>query len=265
MARLNLTEVNIINSNLSTEATTPSEPHDVVWTPQKAERFWNYFSSDPLFSNQYFSNHSGALLLEYLSALVKFEGRVLDYGCGLGYLVGHLLRRGIACEALDFSPSSINHVCDQFKHHPLFRGAIVATEVPTPLPEKSIDVLLSVEMVEHLFDQHLAPTLAEFHRLLRPGGTLIVTTPNDEDLDALRVLCPDCGARFHQYQHLRSWTAESLRQALERHGFETVICHATLIAPKPRAHRVREFLRRLRRLPTPPQPHLIYIGRSIGA
>ena len=254
-----------VNSKSIDETTAPAQRHDVVWTPQKAEQFWNYFSSDPKFSEQYFSNHSGALLLEYLSTLVKFEGRVLDYGCGLGYLVGHLLNRGTACEALDFSERSIKLVLQKFERHPLFRGATVANTVPTPLPDKSIDVLVSVEMVEHLFDEHLAPTFKEFHRLVRPGGTLIVTTPHDEDLAASRVLCPDCGACFHQYQHLRSWTADSLRQALESNGFETVTCHATLIAPKPKAHRLREFLRQLRKIPAPHQPHLIYIGRRSGA
>lgn len=244
--------------------TTQMEPHELVWTPEKAEAFWNYFSSDPRFAQQYFSNHSGDLLLEYLATLVKFEGDILDYGCGRGYLVGHLLRRGIECQALDFSSASINHVREQFDTHPLFRGATVATEVPTPLPEKSMDLVLSVEMVEHLFDQHLSPTFTEFHRLLRPGGTLIVTTPNEEDLEALRVLCPDCGAYFHQYQHLRRWSVDTLREALESHGFQTITCHATLIAPRGKAHRVRELLRQLRRLPEPPRPHLIYIGRSIG-
>src|SRR5690242_16646430 len=106
------------------------QPHEVVWTPEKAERFWNFFSSDPKFAQQYFSNHSGALLLEYLATLVKFEGRVLDYGCGLGFLVGHMLQRGIACQALDFSSASIERVRLQFDSHPLFRGATVATEVP---------------------------------------------------------------------------------------------------------------------------------------
>jgi SAM-dependent methyltransferase len=256
--------MSVIDSKLGGETSILRQPHEVVWTPEKAERFWNYFSSDPRFAQQYFSNHSGALLIEYLSKLVKFEGRVLDYGCGLGYLVGHLLNRGIACEALDFSETSIERVRQQFQDHPLFRGAIVAHEVPTPVPEKSIDLLLSVEMVEHLFDEHLVPTFTEFHRLLRPGGTLIVTTPNEEDLAASRVLCPDCGGCFHQYQHLRSWTVNSLRDALEPHGFETITCHATLIAPKPRAHRMREFLRQLRRLPAPPPQQLIYIGRRTG-
>jgi SAM-dependent methyltransferase len=257
--------MSVTNSKPGEETMVPGGAHEVVWTPEKAEQFWNYFSSDPKFSQQYFSNHSGALLLEYLRTLVRFEGRVLDYGCGLGYLVGHMLNHGIACEALDFSAASIARVRQQFEKHPLFRGATVASGVPTPLPEKSIDLLLSVEMVEHLFDQHLSPTFSEFHRLLRPGGTLIVTTPNDEDLDASRVLCPDCGAYFHQYQHLRSWATDSLREAMESHGFETVTCHATLIARKPRAHRMREILRQMRRLPPPPQPHLIYIGRRPGA
>jgi len=237
------------------------QPHEVIWTPEKSAGFWNYFSSDPEFSRQYFSNHSGGLLLEYLGRLAPLEGRVLDYGCGPGYLVAHLLQRGIACEAVDFSLSSVTRVRERFSDHPLFRGATLASELPTPLPEQSMDMVISVEMVEHLFDEHLGPTFEEFKRLLRPGGTLIVTTPNEENLAASRVLCPDCGGLFHQYQHIRTWSADTLRAALEAHGFETITCHATLIAPKVAAGGLRQLLRRLRKLPQPPQPHLIYVGR----
>ena len=237
------------------------EPHEVAWTPEKSGSFWSYFSNDPKFLSQYFSNHSGGLLIEHLEKYVPFEGRVLDYGCGPGYLIRHLLQRGLACEGLDFSTGTVERVRAQFDGHPLFRGATVATQLPTPLEDASIDLLLSVEMVEHLFDEQLLPTFREFHRVLRPGGTLVVTTPNEEDLDDLRVLCPDCGALYHQYQHVRSWSAETLRAALEPHGFETVDCHATLIAPKLKGGALRQFLRRLRNAPEPPKPHLIYIGR----
>jgi len=137
----------------------------------------------------------------------------------------------------------------------------VATQLPTPLSDASIDIIFSVEMVEHLFDEQLLPTFKEFQRLLRQGGTLVVTTPNEEDLDDLRVLCPDCGGLYHQYQHIRSWSADSLRAALEPHGFETISCHATLIAPKLKADALRKLLRRLRNAPEPPKPHLIYLGR----
>lgn len=239
--------------------------HEVIWTPEKSARFWNCFSSDPEFSRQYFSNHSGGLMLDYLKTIVPLKGRVLDYGCGPGYLVGHLLQQGIACEAIDFSHQSVERVTAQFSAHPLFRGATVATQLPTPLADASLDIVISVEMVEHLFNEHLIPTFAEFHRLLRPGGTLIVTTPNEEDLAASRVLCPDCGGLFHQYQHVRSWSAATLRPALEAHGFETVTCHATLIAPKQKAEGLRAFVRRLRNLPEPPKPHLIYVGRRTAS
>ncbi|HEV2764309.1 MAG TPA: class I SAM-dependent methyltransferase, partial [Pyrinomonadaceae bacterium] len=196
------------------------QPHEIVWTPEKSADFWNYFSNDPVFSAQYFSNHSGGLLLEHLERAVEFKGRVLDYGCGPGYMVAHLLNRGVACEALDFSEGSVRRVRDRFGSHPLFRGATAVAGLPSPLPEGQFDVVLSVEMVEHLFDEWLTPTFEEFRRLLRPGGTLVVTTPNEEDLTALRVLCPECGGLFHQYQHVRSWSAATLRAALEGHGFE---------------------------------------------
>jgi SAM-dependent methyltransferase len=256
--------MNSAQTKLENDTGRVMKPHEVIWTPEKAESFWNVFSSDSRFSKQYFSNHSGGLLLEYLATLIKFEGNVVDYGCGLGYFVGHLLNYGVSCQALDFSSASIQRVQEKFESHPLFRGATLATGLPTPLPDKSMDLVLSIEMVEHLFDEHLSPTFDEFHRILRPGGTLLVTTPNQEDLEASRVLCPDCGAYFHQYQHLRRWSAESLRQTLEAHGFETVTCHATLIAPKVKWQGLRRLLRRMRRLPEPPQPHLIFVGRSIA-
>jgi len=237
------------------------QPHEVAWTPEKSGRFWSYFSNDPKFLSQYFSNHSGGLLIEHIEKFIAIKGRVLDYGCGPGYLIKHLLQRGLACEGLDFSSGTINRVREQFDGHPLFRGATVATQLPTPLSDASIDIIFSVEMVEHLFDEQLLPTFKEFQRLLRQGGTLVVTTPNEEDLDDLRVLCPDCGGLYHQYQHIRSWSADSLRAALEPHGFETISCHATLIAPKLKADALRKLLRRLRNAPEPPKPHLIYLGR----
>ncbi len=236
--------------------------HEMDWTLDKVADFWDAFADDPLFARQYFSNHSGALFLEYLEQEkgIRWEGRVLNYGCGPGYLVKHLLERGVACEALDFSERSVGRVREQVGANPLFRGATVAHTVPTPLADASVDVLLSVEMVEHLFDEHVFPTFAEFRRLVRPGGTIIVSTPNAEDLSASRILCPDCGSLFHQYQHLRSWTAQQLQTVMEAHGFVTTSCEGTLIAPKPAGGNLRHWLNRLRGV-APPQPHLIYIGR----
>ncbi len=60
------------------------------------------------------------------------------------------------------------------------RGAILATpadmEARLPFPDASFDIVLCVEGIEHVMDRH--KTLAEFRRVLRPGGRLLLTTPN---------------------------------------------------------------------------------------
>jgi hypothetical protein len=71
--------------------------------------------------------------------------------------------------------------------------------------------------------------LGEIRRILKPGtGYLFVTTPNNENLEASTVFCPECGAVFHRYQHLRSFTIESLEELMRSHGFATTLCNITL-------------------------------------
>lgn len=245
---------------------TRFQPHEINWTAETSANFWNHFAEATAATpDHYFSHQLGEYLIEYVEKQASIKGRVLDYGCGPGFLMRHLLQRGIACEGLDFSPASIEKVRDQLADHPLFRGAEAASSVPTPLPGAHFDTLFCVEVIEHLLEEHLEPTLGEIHRLLRPGGLLVVTTPNEEDLAASKVLCPECGCLFHRYQHIRNWSAQTLRQALEAVGFETLSCQATTFGPKPKLAGVRHLLRKLRGQAEPPGITLVYIGRRAGA
>lgn len=237
------------------------QPHDITWTAEKSAKFWDYFSSVAAFADQYFSCHSGESVVAYAGKFFPLTGRVLDYGCGPGFLIGHLLRSGVACEGLDFSPTTIQNMRDRFGGHPLFRGATAATGLPTPLADATMDVIFCVEVVEHLLQEHLAPTFVELHRLLRRGGLLILTTPNEEDLAVSQVVCPECGCLFHRYQHVRTWSAASLRAALEAHGFLTLNCQPTTFGPKSLLAGLRELYQRITRRSVPPHPHLVYVGR----
>lgn len=62
---------------------------------------------------------------------------------------------------------------------------------------------------------------AECRRLLKSGGQIFFTTPNDEDYDASKILYPECGRTFHRWQHVRVWTAGSLAARVEQAGFTT--------------------------------------------
>jgi 2-polyprenyl-3-methyl-5-hydroxy-6-metoxy-1,4-benzoquinol methylase len=57
---------------------------------------------------------------------------------------------------------------------------------PTPIDDRSIDLIVAVEVVEHL--ENIRAACREFARLLRPRGSIVLTTPNNESLRAIGSL-----------------------------------------------------------------------------
>jgi SAM-dependent methyltransferase len=228
-------------------------------------RFWAFFANHPQAERAYFSGHSGDALIALAARYVPLEaGRVLDYGCGLGFLLERLLRRGVQAAGLEFSPESAERARQRCAGQPGFGGVTLADAVPSPLPASSVDGLFLVEVLEHLPDRHLDATLADVRRLLRPGGWLVASTPHAEDIESAKTVCPDCGSVFHPWQHVRSFTAGALGQLLAGHGFEPVLCRATNLGGTYWS-RLRRLGRRLLRSGPASEPHLVYIGRKHAA
>lgn len=241
-------------------------PHRMEWTRERAARLWDYQARRPGGEDLYFSAHSGRSILRFLRRRVPLEGRtVLDFGCGRGAMLQHLLAENVECRGVEFSAESAREAERRAGGHPLFRGVTLARGLPTPLAECSADVVLLVEVLEHLLAEDLAPTLAEVRRLLRPGGQVVVTTPHAEDLDGSLQHCPECGATFHQWQHLRSIDRDWLSDAMLRAGFEEILCRPTRFLPEASlplrlTRKARALADRLRGR-AEPVPHLVYIGR----
>ena len=100
-------------------------------------------------------------------------GRVLEAGCGEGYGAGLLLAAGATqVVGVDYDAATAGHARKAYPQVPVLRGNLVAL----PLVSGSFDVVVSLQTVEHLWDQQLF--VAECVRVLRPGGRLLVTTPN---------------------------------------------------------------------------------------
>jgi ubiquinone/menaquinone biosynthesis C-methylase UbiE len=117
-----------------------------------------------------------------------------------------------------------------------------------------------IETVEHMDAHAFQSALGEAYRILKPGGIVVITTPNEENLQANQIMCPNCGCVFHKVQHVRSWSHQSLGDAMHDIGFERVMCAPVLFSPYARPlrqfHRLRLALRRAK------LPHLMYIGRK---
>lgn len=238
-------------------------PRELKWTAEHVQRFWSYLAASSQADRAYFSSHSGEALIAFVERHVPLAGRrVLDYGCGPGFLLERLLRRGVRAEGLEFSPESVELTRTRCGGHPLFGGVTLAEAVPSPIPTGSADVVFLVEVLEHLLPEQLVTTLADARRLLRVGGTLVLTTPHAEDLESAKTICPECGTVFHPWQHLGCFTVPDLRRLLAEHGLETLVCHATTLGGRWPGRAWRKLQRALAPASAPPEPHLVGIGRK---
>lgn len=97
---------------------------------------------------------------------------VLEAGCGEGYgadLLADVARRVVA---LDYDPTATGHVARRYPRVGVARANLVAL----PIGGASCDVVVSLQVIEHLWEQERF--LRECRRVLRPGGALLLSTPN---------------------------------------------------------------------------------------
>lgn len=237
--------------------------HRVKWDSEKIGRFWSYLTNTPHAERSYFSGLFGERIITVAEKhLALKEARILDYGCGPGLLLSRLLGRGFSASGLEFAETTVAKARKACEDYPSFAGITAANELPSTIPPKSIDVVFLVEVIEHLLPEDRHKTLQEIMRVLAPGGHLVLTTPHNEDLDRVETVCPDCGCVFHPWQHVESYSQESLIALLRRYRFEPRMCCATNLEARWSGRLLRKVRRFLHgRNAEAGEPHLIYIGR----
>jgi len=202
-------------------------PHEILWSDKKIDRLWGYYSGSEAYQKEYFSYQAGKIVLNQIERAVNFgkSSAILDYGCGPGFLIEVLLERtktGQKCYGLDFSRKSVELVEKKFTGIPNYGETVWAENLPTCYRDESMDLVISLEVVEHLDDEKLLSMVKEIYRILIPRGYVAITTPNRENLSKNKAICPECGAIFHRWQHVRTWTASTLQRYMETCGFKTV-------------------------------------------
>jgi 2-polyprenyl-3-methyl-5-hydroxy-6-metoxy-1,4-benzoquinol methylase len=143
-----------------------------------------------------------------IAELVGPDARVVDVGCGVGILL-ELLREKQTCRGtgIDISPKAIDMVRAKG-----FEG--VVAELPDlPLPDDAFDAAVGTELIEHLDRPDLA--LVQMARIVRPGGLVIVSTP-DETMGTEDQL-------WHLHTFNRNSLRELLAQTLDDVGVERIV------------------------------------------
>lgn len=140
-------------------------------------------------------------------------GRLLDVGCGGGRFLRRMQKRGWQVAGTDFDEQAANKVTRRYgiKTH-------VGDLPQCKLPAESFDAITLSQAIEHLYDP--VSTLRECLRILKPGGLLVMTTPNAASIGATEF-----GASWRGWEaprHLQLFTVDSLLKLTRQTGFEIV-------------------------------------------
>lgn len=236
------------------------EAWQIVWTPKFIQRFWDWVGTNPTHEENYFSNRVGEAILDEVNKHIKISGLAVDIGAGPGYLVEKIIKRGIDCIAVDTSPKSLEKVNKRLQGHPHFVGARLSLSNKIPIADGTAEVVFIIEAVEHMSDDVITSVLLETKRITRPGGYLVITTPNDEDLSELETICPNCGCVFHTIQHIRSFTVGQLRQLMNSAGYTPIACYPLVLSKYGKLLRPLQALKYI--ITKRKWPRLIYIGKK---
>jgi 2-polyprenyl-3-methyl-5-hydroxy-6-metoxy-1,4-benzoquinol methylase len=188
-----------------------------VWTQEQVIQFWNYESRFP---DRYFTRWAAPELIRHLRRHFSHTDEILDFGCGAGHLLQQLLERKYRVAGADSSPETLEKINRKFGNNAGFLGAL-SPDAFIKLDRK-FDAVFVVEVVEHLYDEWLEQLLTTVRRLAKPGGRVMFTTPNDENLEDSSLVCPCCGGVFHRMQHVRAWSKDSLSAYLEERGLPVI-------------------------------------------
>ena len=119
--------------------------------------------------NYWFRRHE----VVYLRLVGLIDGKdVLEAGCGEGYGAHLLAANAKSLHALDYDDYATGHVRAAYPHVPVVRANLVQL----PYADSSFDVVVSLQTIEHLWDQEAF--VAECLRVVRTGGTIVISTPN---------------------------------------------------------------------------------------
>jgi SAM-dependent methyltransferase len=139
--------------------------------------------------------------------------RVLEIGAGTGALLRALRDRGADAQGVELRQDLIDEARRFFGPLPLQR----VTGTALPFPDASFDVVTSFDVFEHIAesDAHLA----EVRRVLRPGGSYLVQTPNKWTNVIFETIRWRSFTRFRE-DHCALHTLGQLTRRLGRHGFD---------------------------------------------
>jgi len=211
-------------------------------TPIVKEELMNKYYS--LIDSEFYHNRnaepSNLNIKEYQSYAEKIKskiknGKILEIGCGNGYLLQTLQNNGFDCYGIEPSPMAYSHaknvldlhVENNFLHNSSFFN-------------QKFDVIIMVDVVEHLSD--MQKFMQQIIRVLNPNGYIFITTGNIESFTA--KFARSNWGYFISWEHLSFFNPESIEYLLKTNSFDNIEIEKTSLQHKP-VQNITEFFKNI--------------------
>jgi len=190
----------------------------VWWKAQADERYWYTCFAHQIDSSHLVAGNDNSRLINLLKSYLPKEGRILEAGCGTGWLVSALQQRGYDIEGVDYSEPLVHEVLEKYPSLSIRVGDVCSLSVT----DNYYSGYISLGVIEHR-QAGCDPFLREAYRIVAPLGILCISVPFFNPLRRLKSKLGlfqgrTDGLGFYQY----GFTRDHFKTILERHGFRVL-------------------------------------------
>jgi 2-polyprenyl-3-methyl-5-hydroxy-6-metoxy-1,4-benzoquinol methylase len=171
------------------------------------------------YSSGLYKEYVGAASLKYETfkqriALIKEKangGRLLDVGCSSGFFIEVASQNGFDAYGVELSSKAISFANENIRER-ITQGDV---NLLRQIGNNSFDVVVAFDIIEHTHDPLLF--LRNIKDLLRPGGCLVLSTPDTEHY--LRLIMGSRWPMLQPLQHTYLFSKKAIGRALEMTGY----------------------------------------------
>lgn len=148
-----------------------------MFSGDHARRWHELYQRDRVSAEEYFFRQRRDLVVDYVRRVAGPSTAIVDLGCGAGPVLCALREAGLDCVGIDCAPDMLAAARARLREAGLSDDGIHEGDCrETPFADQAFDIVVCLGVIAYVEDY--APLLREIDRILKPGGTVLISCRN---------------------------------------------------------------------------------------